>query len=223
MAEPAGPGKLARCVISLRTFPAAADFPGFTEYARVPKLSFPAQPRPGSPPSPLQREYVCGAVAGFLVDISLTGKYRQENNARAKSLGYTVGKWPGTPLSGSIVGQQRHKVLEIYVSAVQFASARAAMSYADPPPGPSVAGGLAFRLRPRPLHVLRLPGAVAFAQPLGTNPAENEMDITVRLPSGRFVLVLGLRGGEALDWADAAPYWTKFYAMTAPRLEGRRS
>src|ERR1700735_445616 len=159
VAEPAGPGKLARCVISLRTFPAAADFPGFTEYARVPKLSFPAQPRPGSPPSPLQREYVCGAVAGFLADISLTGKYRQENNARAKSLGYTVGKWPGTPLSGSIVGQQRHKVLEIYVSAVQFASARAAMSYADPPPGPSVAGGLAFRLRPRPLHVLRLPGA----------------------------------------------------------------
>ncbi len=220
--QPAAAGHRARCVLSMSTLPAPAAFPGFTEYTTLPDMRFPAQPGRDSPPSPLEREYVCGDVAGFLTNISLTGKYRQQNNARAEGLGYAIGKWPYTPLSGSIVGQQRRRVLEIYVSVFQFTSARAAMSYADPPAGPAMTGGLGYRLRPRPLHDLSLPGAVAFAQPLGTKPAEDEVDITVRLPLKDFVLVLGLRGGESFDWADAAPYWNRIYAVIAPLLGGKK-
>lgn len=220
----AGPGQNAPCRISLANLPAPAELPGFTEYWTIPHMKFPGRPRPGGPPPPLEKEYACGVVAGFLADVSLTGRYRRENNAWARSLGYTIGKWPYTPLSGSIVAQQRHKVLEVYVSLFQFTSAPAAMAYADPPsPGPTAAGGLAFRLRPRPLHVLSLPGAVAYTQPLGTNPARDEIDITVRLPLRDYVLVLGLRGGESFGWADAAPFWKKAYAMTAPLLGGKES
>jgi hypothetical protein len=220
----ASSGQKAPCRLSLANLPAAAAFPGFTEYWTIPHMSFPGRPRPGGPPPPLQREYTCGVVAGFLTDISLTGRYREENNARARSLGYTIGRWPYTPLSGSIVGQQRHKALEVYVSLFQFTSARAATEYADPPASaPAVTGGLAFLLRPRPLHVLSLPGAVAFTQPLGTSPAQDEIGITVRLPLRNFVLVLGLAGGESFNWTDAAPYWKKSYAMTAPLLGGKGS
>jgi hypothetical protein len=208
----------------MANLPAAAQLPGFTEYWTIPHMKFPGRPRPGGPPPPLETDYVCGVVAGFLANISLTGKYRQENNAWARNLGYTIGKWPYTPLSGSIVGQQRHKALEVYVSLFQFTSDRAATAYADPPTrGPVATGGLAFRLRSRPLHVLSLPGAVAYTQPLGTNPAQYEVDITVRLPLRDFVLVLGLRGGESFNWTDAAPFWKKAYAMTAPLLGGKKS
>jgi hypothetical protein len=217
-------GQPTGCRISMGTLPAAEGFPGFTEYQTLPGMRFPARPHPGSPPSPLQREYVCGDVAGFVTNISLTGKYRQQNNATARSLGYPIEKWPYTPLSGPIVGQQRHKALEIYVSVLQFTSAQAATSYADPPQlGPGVTAGMAFLLRQRPLHVLRLPGAVVFAQPLGTNPAGDEMDVTVRLPLRDFVIVLGLRGGESFGWADAAPYWNKVYATITPALRGKAS
>lgn len=218
----AASGQRAPCRLSMANLPTAADFPGFTEYWTIRRLKFPGRPRLGGSPSPLQLEYICGAVAGFLTDISLTGKYREENNAWAQSLGYAIGKWPYTPLSGPIVGQQRHKALEIYVSLLQFTSARAAMTYADST-GPTITGGLAFRLRPHPLHVLRLPGVVAFAQPLGTNPAQDETDITVRLPFRSFVFVLGLRGGESFSWTDAAPFWKRAYAKAAPLLGGKKS
>lgn len=220
--DPVAAGHRVRCSLSMGTLPTAAVFPGFTEYTTTPDMRFPGQP-PGGSSSPLEREYVCGDVAGFLTDISLHGKYRQQNNVAAKMLGYTIGKWPYTPLGGSIVSQQRHRVLEIYASVFQFTSAQAATSFADPPAGPAVTGGLAYRLRPRPLHALRLPGIVAFTEPLGANPAEDETDITVRLPLRDCVLELGLLGGESFGWADAAPYWKRTYAVITTFLGGKKS
>jgi hypothetical protein len=211
-----GPG---RCRLSAAIIP--AGLPGFAKYRTLSRMPFPGRPRPGAPPSLAQREYLCGEAEGFLTGISLTGKYRRENNEQARRLGYKAGKWPSTPLSGAIVTEQRHKVLEVYVSVFQFRSAQAAEAYVHPPrPGPQVTGGLAFQLRPRPLGGLHLPGVAAFRQPLGTSPTKDEMDITVKLPLKNYVLVLALCGGESFDWNDAAPYWEKVHAMVGARLEG---
>jgi hypothetical protein len=211
-----------QCRLSAGTLP--ARFPGFTQYQALSHMAYPGHAIPSAPQALPQRDYLCGEAEGFLTDISLTGKYRQENNEQAQSLGYTVGKWPSTPLHGSIVGQQRHRALEIYVSAFQFTSARAAEAFISPlRSGPRLAGGLAYLLRPRPLSAPRLPGVVAFTEPLGTNPAEDETDITVKLPLKNFVLVLALCGGESFDWSDAAPYWERVHTMVTAQLEGGKS
>jgi hypothetical protein len=84
-------------------------------------MQWPGTSLPGHPGS-LQLLYVCGEFDGFVATIALTGVYRQENNERARKFGYTPGKWPFTPLTGQIVQQNEHRVLEIYTTLFQFKS-----------------------------------------------------------------------------------------------------
>jgi hypothetical protein len=212
----------APCHIAGSRFPAAADLPGFTQYVSYTKLAYHMAPTLGKNVPQSERAYVCGKAAGFLANMSLTGRYREENSSQARALGYTIGKWPYTPLNGSIVSQQRHKALEIYVSIFQFTSATAARNYIDPAHAmPAAAAGLAHELQPRVLHVLRIPGVTTTQEPVGANPATSETDITVKVPLGNFAAIVAVAGGESFSWPDALPYWKKAYALLAP-LEGNR-
>jgi hypothetical protein len=109
------------CGAERRFLPTQTDLPGFTQYVQYPTMQWPGTSLPGHPGS-LQLLYVCGEFDGFVATIALTGVYRQENNERARKFGYTPGKWPFTPLTGQIVQQNEHRVLEIYTTLFQFKS-----------------------------------------------------------------------------------------------------
>ena len=42
-------------------------------------------------------QYVCGQIYEFLSDVIMYGKYRAQNNALSRSLGYPIGKVPLLP------------------------------------------------------------------------------------------------------------------------------
>ncbi len=101
-------------------------------------------------PNIFQMQYVCGEFYGFIANIALTGVYRQENNERARKLGYTPGKWPLTPLTGQIVEQNKHRALEIYTTLFQFKSTQAVAQYVAMGKPVKVLGGLALQYDDRP-------------------------------------------------------------------------
>ena len=206
------------CGAALRFLPTQTDLPGFTQYVLFPTMPWPGTSLPGHPGS-LQLRYVCGEFNGFIASIALTGVYRQENNERAKHFGYPLEKWPYTPLSGQIVQQHKHGVLEIYTSLFQFTSTQAAEQFVGTgKPFNSIAPA---RVHDRQLPVNPLPGSVVTTEYEGADIPSDESIITIRAPMGHYVVTLDLQGGTDLDWSDVLPYWIKINSLLTP-LEGGR-
>jgi len=114
---------------------------------------------------------VCGEFNGFIANIALTGIYRQENNEQARKLGYAPGTWPITPLSGQIIQQNPHRVLEIYVTLFQFKSAPVAAQYVAVGKPIKVLAGLALQYDDREIRVEPLPGALVTTEYGGCLPS----------------------------------------------------
>jgi hypothetical protein len=218
---PTGPASAAAqsgCGAERRFLPTRTDFPGFTQYVENVKMPWPASSLPGHPGT-LELQYVCGEFDGFVASIALTGVYRLENNERAKQFGYPIGKWPYTPLSGQIVQQNQHRVLEIYASLFQFKSTQAAEQF--------VGSGKPFRsiapaqVDDRQLPVSPLPGSVVTTEYVGADIPSDESLITIRAPIADYAVTLDLQGGTDLDWSDVLPYWIKINSLLKPLGSGR--
>lgn len=194
------------CRVARNAILTAADLPSYTQFVAVPRMEPPVRPAPGSP-LPLQRQYICGSFYGFIADPALRGRYRQEDDTRARRLGYTVGKWPLVPLTGSIVTQLRHQVLEIYEGLYQFTSPRAVAAFLSEQSGPGTRARLVRGFPDKKLPIQPLPGAIVIAHTLGPQPSVFEHSIFIGVPIGNFALTLSIQGGQELTWRDAYPYW----------------
>lgn len=62
--------------------------------------------------------FVDGFERGFLSDVALSSPYWQQEDARARALGYTVGQWPLVPLEGRVVSDHPGQLLELYEIAL---------------------------------------------------------------------------------------------------------
>jgi hypothetical protein len=81
----------------------------------------------GTPP-PQISQWVSGKLIGWIAITAVDGPARASEDALARSLGYTVGKWPLVPLSGAVV-EHNPGVLEVYQTNDVFASSAAAEDY----------------------------------------------------------------------------------------------
>lgn len=199
----------AGCSIRQRDFVSAASLPSYTEFLSLGKTALPVQSQINHPLS-FQRQYACGEFEGFVTNLALTGTYRQQNNARARQLGYTLGKWPLVPLTGPIVAQQAHRVLEIYEGVYEFASPTSAAAFLRTESGGSQAGivaGLARAVAAHPLSVRPAAGAVVTERLLGPQRSSDEHAIYTGLQIKDFAITLSFQGGQALTWRDVTPYW----------------
>jgi hypothetical protein len=207
----------ARCDGPGRALIPAARLPGFAELVTMPDAALPVH-WSGRHPLPFAGRYLCGQFHGFVTGLAMTGKYRRQDDERARRLGYTLGKWPLVPLTGAIVAQRKHQVLEIYEGAYQFSSASAAAAFLRAQSGGSqvpVLAGEALRLQPHSLAVTPAPGAVVTERPLGPHAATDERAIYVGLRTGGLALTLSFQGGQALSWRDVSPYWQMEKAQLA--------
>jgi hypothetical protein len=210
----------ASCGAARPFLPTQSELPGFTQYVQFPHMGWPGSSAAGHP-NIFELHYVCGEFNGFIANIALSGVYRQENNERARKLGYAPGKWPMTPLTGQIVQQHKHRVLEIYVTLFQFDSAHVAAQYVATGKPIKVLAGLALRYDDRRIPVEPLPGALVTTEYEGADISSDESQITIRAPMRNYVLTLDLQGGTDLDWNDALPYWTKINTLLKPLESGR--
>jgi hypothetical protein len=198
-----------RCGVAVGDFIPAARLPGYTPFLVVHGRIPPVQSMPGHP-LPFTDRYICGQFRGFLTDLALRGAYRRQDNTRARRLGYTLGKWPLVPLTGQIVSQQAHLVLEIYEGVYQFSSPSESADFLRATSGGrgNVIAGLAKEMEGHPLAVRPARGAVVIEHPLGPDKTADELAIYVGLQIGDFAVTLSFQGGDALDWRDVSQFWT---------------
>lgn len=88
----------------------------FTKFLDLPTRHYPSRGRPFGPVPLIERDFRFGRMTGFLINISLTGKYRRENNALVRSLKGKPQKWPSVPLEGSIL-RDHPGAVEVYETA----------------------------------------------------------------------------------------------------------
>lgn len=195
-----------RCGAERRFLPAQSQLPGFTQYVQYPHMLWPGTSLAGHPNS-FQVQYVCGEFYGFIANIALSG--------------YAPGKWPLTPLTGSIVRQNKHGVLEIYATLFEFKSAHVAAQYIDAQKPVKVLAGLALQYDDRQIPVNPRPGSLVTTEYEGADVSSDESQITIRVPIGDYVVILDLQGGTDLDWNDVLPYWIKTNSLLEPLQSGR--
>jgi hypothetical protein len=210
----------AGCGTAPRFLPTQSELPGFTRYVQYLDMGWPGSSIAGHP-NTFELHYVCGEFNGFIANIALTGIYRQENNEQARKLGYAPGTWPITPLSGQIIQQNPHRVLEIYVTLFQFKSAPVAAQYVAAGKPIKVLAGLALQYDDREIRVEPLPGALVTTEYEGADIPSDESQITIRAPMGTDVITLDLQGGTDLDWSDVLPYWIKINSLLKPLQNAR--
>jgi hypothetical protein len=139
------------------------------------------------------------------------GKYRTQENALARSLGYPIGKIPLLPYEGTAVTQLPHGVFQADEEVFQFRSAKAAATW--------VADG---RWSPTPWHALTgLPLPAGFLAIPGVSGPDNGRDqhgIGISGTRGDLVIVVSFNGGKDLAWPDVKAIWTRAYTHLAATL-----
>ena len=153
----------------------------------------------GHPPWDLT-QYVCGQGNGFVANDIMYGKYRAQDDALARSLGYQIGRLPLLPYVGTAVSAVPHKVFEAYEVVVQFRSARAAAIWLSGARGrPAAPGGLTGVSLPD--------GFLARAGVAGPDDGKHEHQIGITGRIGTAVVAVSINGGRDLSWQNARPIW----------------
>jgi hypothetical protein len=197
---PAGPGRA--CRVGQPAMLAA--LPGFVSMIRQDFTQAPGDRGLGGHPSWDMTQYVCGDGSGFISDAIMYGRYRAQDNALARSLGYRVGKFPLVPYVGTAVSALPHQVLEVYETALQFRSAKAAAAFlGGGQPGPAPRADLTGLSLPE--------NFLAHASMAGPNDGRHEHRIAITGRSGVFVITLGVAGGKDLAWSSVRPIWARAY------------
>jgi hypothetical protein len=80
----------------------------------------------GIAPHAIDAEFAGGRSSMWLATMALTGRYRADNDAYARSIGYPIQALPLIPLVGSIVTEHPAEALEIYELVLVFRDARGA-------------------------------------------------------------------------------------------------
>jgi hypothetical protein len=114
------------CFLSTSSFLSAGKLGEFVTFRDAPLFVFPGHghtPR-GTPPA-FVTDFVEGRQIGALSVISLRSPYYEEERAAAQRLGYKMGRWPLTPLSGPVVADSPGP-LEIYQTHYVFRTAAGA-------------------------------------------------------------------------------------------------
>ena len=131
------------CAIPTTAMLTPQDLPRFVEIFRLTHAQLPGSPGIAGHLRWDITQYVCGQTYEFISDVIMYGKYRAQDNAQARSLGYPVGKIPLLPYEGPAVSQLPHGVFQADEEVFQFCSAKAAAMW--------LADG---RWSPTPLHPL---------------------------------------------------------------------
>jgi hypothetical protein len=125
--QPARQGSSATCRLSPSMM--VASWPDLISMFRDAPAQLPGSQGTAGHPRWDLTHYVCGQYDGFVASDIMYGKYRAEDNALARSLGYQIGKWPLLPVVGQVVSALPHGLLEAYEEAFQFRTAAAAAAW----------------------------------------------------------------------------------------------
>lgn len=128
---PPGSSSSALCWVSPRSYLTSADIYHqthwkFTHWLTFRYTAFPIHDNPLFPPPLVAADFEAGRTEGFLVNLSLSGAFRRQNNAKARRLHYPIGRWPYVPLMGPIVRGHPGSVLEVYEDNFAWRSLRGA-------------------------------------------------------------------------------------------------
>ncbi|HEX9624945.1 MAG TPA: hypothetical protein VF979_11250 [Streptosporangiaceae bacterium] len=149
------------------------------------------------------KKYSCGRYYGFITRAALRGRFRAENNAEARAVGYPIQKWPYVPLTGAIITALPHSVFEVYEAAYRFTSAAAAKAYTTV---------LRQNFRRYKLPSGALPaGFTVGTELLGNSGQTSERQIAIIGQLANVTITVWLQGGELLSWRDAARYWDSIW------------
>lgn len=186
------------CALTSTALITQAAFPRFT---RIVDQHQAAPPIPGGERDVVQRVsagYLDGRVIGLLANEALTGPDRAQEDAYARSLGYTPGAVPLVPLSGAIV-HDFPGALEIYESIYAYQTEAEAKALAELIDQSIQIGGSRTTID-------GVPAGDAFFLPAPTSgpnpPYENTYQIVEVVASS--VVRVSIQGGDALQASDAA-------------------
>jgi hypothetical protein len=187
------------------------DMPEFYQLDRITHSQLPGSHGLPFHPRWDTTQYVCGQIYDFLADVIMYGKYRAQDNALARSLGYPIGKVPLLPYEGAAVTQLPHGVFQASEEIFQFRSAKAAAMWladgrSSPTPWHALAGA------PLPRGFLAIPGVS------GPDNGRDQHGIGISGTHGDLVIVVSFNGGEDLDWADVKAIWSRAYTHLAATL-----
>lgn len=185
--------------------------PGFVQLMRFNRAQLPGSHGvPGHPPWDVT-QYVCGEEEGFVSDVIMYGRYRAQDDAFARSLGYTVGKFPLVPYQGPAVAQLPHYIFEAYEEVYQFRSPTAAARW--------LSSVRRSPLAPHDLSGLPLPpGFIARIEVMGRDNGNDEHTFGASGQHGNDVIFVSFRGGRELCWTDVKTLWSRAYAHISAHL-----
>lgn len=108
------------CATTAAAMVTSADLGSFTQFADGPLASLGLH---GVAPHPIDAAFLGGRSRMWLATMALSGRYRADNDAYARSLGYTVGDLPLIPLVGSIVTEHPADPLVVFERILVFSDA----------------------------------------------------------------------------------------------------
>lgn len=193
----------------------AAEEKGFSRFVDGPLSVYPYKGLPAAAPT-YARDYEGGHFMGYLNNRALSPPFRAEEDAFARSLGYSVGKWPLVPLSGPIVSSTPG-LLEVYQWVYFFkAPADSAAWITDTvttlKATPSVAAIVGESL-PK--------ASAVFSRMFGPNDGQHERGLTYVDRAGRVGSILEFQGGANLVPAQvASTVSTAFHKLQGACSEG---
>jgi hypothetical protein len=116
------------CRISDRLFLQPAAFGAFTSIVSNDQEQLPIRGIHGGSQPGFVTAYTAGAIHGSIANLALSGRYREEEDSFARSLGNTPGPFPMVPLAGSVVSENPG-LLEVYESSWTFRTEDAAAAW----------------------------------------------------------------------------------------------
>ncbi len=182
------------CALSLASFLPADAMPGFTPMVNE---SLESKGAPAAHAS----SYKGGWIHGSIASKALAGPDRADEDAYARSLGYTVGKWPLVPLVGKVVADTPG-ILEVYEKHYAFSSAADATQMIQGFRASVSSDSQAHAIDTR---VFGPTWAGGLRSVLGPNDGRHELIIQTIEQVGTHVVELAFQGGAGLTPESVVP------------------
>jgi hypothetical protein len=158
----------------------------------------------GLRPHPIDAAFVGGRIGMWISTLALSGRYREESDAFARSLGYPMQELPLIPLVGSIVIEHPDAPLEVYEDVDVFTTDRWAAEWIEMArqnvamQGTATSNGVT---QPQMSLVDVALGneAVAVIEPMALGQrVATDGGLMIRVRTGRTTVSVSVRGGPGL-------------------------